>query len=155
MKILFVCLGNICRSPLAEAIFNDLLEKKGLTEKYLCDSAGTASYHIGKQPDNRTIEVAEKNNVPINHRARQFTKTDFNNFDLIIAMDRNNLRDIDMLKPYGVKAKVKLMRNFDNQLEQMDVPDPYYGNMNDFNEVYEILKTCCENLIHKLENDVI
>lgn len=152
MKILFVCLGNICRSPLAEGIFNHLLVGHNLQYKYSCDSAGTASYHIGELPDKRTRKIAEQNGIILTHKARQFSKNDYDIFDLILAMDRVNLKDILLLQPYSAKATVKLMRDFDNVVSDKDVPDPYYGDMEEFEAVYEILYRCCVNLLNYLEN---
>jgi len=146
-KILFVCLGNICRSPLAEAIFNHKINEKGLTHAYECDSCGTASYHIGNSPDARTIKNSIDNGVLINHAARQFRDQDFKTFDLILAMDKSNYENILQL-PFAMDNlhKIKMMREFDPH-EPGDVPDPYHGGAEDFQEVFDILNRSIENLI--------
>lgn len=153
MKVLFVCLGNICRSPLAEGIFNHLLAELNLSHFNSCDSAGTASYHIGKLPDERSIKVAKQHGIALTHKARQFNINDFYDFDLIIAMDRNNFRDITLQMPANARATVKLMRDFDNKPENHDVPDPYYGDFKDFETVYNMLLRCNEALIMDLKNN--
>jgi len=149
MKILFVCLGNICRSPLAEAIFNEKIKSKGLQNEFRSDSCGTANYEIGNWPDPRTIRSANKNNVPINHIARQLTRADLQKFDLILAMDKNNLKGVLNLASDEEQSKIKLMRSYDPQGEG-DVPDPYYGNEKDFDEVFAILNRSIEKLIDEL-----
>tara|TARA_B100001564_G_scaffold312545_1_gene285510 strand:- start:3805 stop:4251 length:447 start_codon:yes stop_codon:yes gene_type:complete len=144
MKILMVCLGNICRSPLAEGI----LKKKAKNLDLIIDSAGTANYHVGKNPDIRSIEIAEKHGIDIkNQIARQFTKNDFINFDVIYAMDKQNYYDI--IKKASSKLeieKVKLILSESNN--NLDcVPDPYYGGKNGFNDVYNMLDEACEKII--------
>ena len=146
VKILFVCLGNICRSPLAEAIFNAKLENLGLQDKFLADSAGTADYHIGENPDRRTLEVARQNNVRILHKARQITTIDFSEFDYIIAMDRSNLENIEALEVAENTSKILLIREFDRK-KDLDVPDPYYGGKDGFKIVYSILDEAIENFL--------
>lgn len=149
IKILFVCLGNICRSPLAEAIFNDKVSKKGFSDKMSSDSCGTANYHTGKLPDHRSVEIAEKNNIPIDHSARQFQVNDAKEFDYILAMDQSNYRNIlheISYKPDGLL----LMRSFDLLGKDLDVPDPYYGGLDGFEDVYQILDRSIEKLIEFL-----
>jgi len=149
MKVLFVCLGNICRSPLAEAIFKEKVRKKGLESEFQSDSCGTSNYHIGDWPDDRTVKSANKNGIPINHLGRQLKKSDFEDFDLILAMDGSNYLNILRLGDESAKSKVKLMRDFDPK-GKGDVPDPYYGTEKDFDEVFEILDRSIENLINQL-----
>ena len=151
-KILFVCLGNICRSPLAEAIFNKLL-KENKIKNIECDSAGTSDFHVNEKPDERTIEIAEKYNTPIHHFGRQFNKTDFTKYDYIIAMDNSNLKNILLVaEKYNIAdlPAIKLMRDYDTLKPSADVPDPWYGNMNDFDECYKILERCCENFLEEV-----
>ncbi len=149
IKILFVCLGNICRSPLAEAIFDDLVNLKGLENSFLTDSAGTGAWHVGEKPDPRSIAVAKKNNVPIDSRARQFQPEDYDEFDYIVAMDQSNFRNI--IKATGYKHDgLILMREFDNIKDSDEVPDPYYGGPEGFQNVFDMLKRCNENFLDHL-----
>ena len=149
-KILFVCLGNICRSPLAEALFRKHVEEAGLTEKYHIDSCGTAAYHVGDQPDARSRANAKANGLQYSHLGRQVQLSDFDEFDWIIPMDRNNQLDLINLRSKG-KAKLELMRNFDPGHEQSDVPDPYYGGEQGFQNVFDILDRSTARLLDYLE----
>lgn len=137
-KVLFVCLGNICRSPLAEAIFNDKIDKKGLKGSLEADSAGTSNYHIGDDPDHRTIQIAVKNKIPISHKGRQLHHSDSTKFEYILAMDSNNHWDIIQELEHA-HAGLYLMRDFDPLDKGADVPDPYYGGEEGFENVYQIL----------------
>lgn len=143
MKILVVCLGNICRSPLAQGI----LESK-LSSQHFVDSAGTAAYHLGKKPDSRSVAVAKKYNIDIStQRARQFSEKDFIDFDLIFAMDTQNFQDILALaKNEEEKEKVKLILNEIPNNALKDVPDPYYGNEEDFELVFNLLDSTCNEI---------
>jgi protein-tyrosine phosphatase len=148
-KVLFVCLGNICRSPLAEAIFNHKIKKAGLIHIFEGDSCGTSSYHIGCSPDARTIKNSLKNGVPVNHAARQLADQDLDLYDLILAMDQSNYDNILRLpSAMANQHKIKLMRQFDPH-EHGDVPDPYYGGDDDFQVVFDILDRSIENLIRE------
>lgn len=150
MNVLFVCLGNICRSPLAEAIFKHKLQNKSIAHAFYADSCGTANYHVGDMPDPRTIRNARTNGVEINHRGRQLSGEDFETFDLILAMDQSNFSNIMRLTIAEMhQHKIKLMRDFD-PIGKGDVPDPYYGNEADFQEVFEILERSIETLIQEL-----
>jgi len=152
-KILFVCLGNICRSPQAEAIFNQKIIEKGLAHAYQSDSCGTSNYHIGSSPDTRTIQNSIKNGVPIHHAARQLSDHDFHSFDLILAMDQSNYDNIlNVSTATTHQHKIKMMREFDPQ-EQGDVPDPYYGSEEDFQLVFDILDRSIEHMISTIHND--
>tara|TARA_B100000900_G_scaffold332010_1_gene292832 strand:- start:2518 stop:2964 length:447 start_codon:yes stop_codon:yes gene_type:complete len=147
MKVLMVCLGNICRSPLAEGI----LKNKAKNLDLIIDSAGTANYHVGKSPDIRSIEIAEKHGVDIkNQIARQFTKNDFINFDVIYAMDKQNYYDIIEKASSKLEIeKVKLILSESN-INLDCVPDPYYGGKNGFNDVYKMLDEACEKIINNI-----
>jgi protein-tyrosine phosphatase len=148
VKILMVCLGNICRSPLAEGILASKLPKG----KFLVDSAGTGSWHIGRAPDNRSIATAKKNGLNIaNQKGRQFATSDFDTFDYIFVMDNNNYSDvIDLATNELQKRKVQLILNEIFPNENVDVPDPYYGLENGFDMVYQMLDEACEIIAQKL-----
>ena len=149
MKILMVCLGNICRSPLAEGI----LASKLPSNNFRVDSAGTGNYHIGKNPDERSIAIAKANGIDISKQnARQFTAQDYADFDYIFAMDGENYKDILALAPnIESKSKVKLILNELFENENVDVPDPYFGLKNGFPIVYEMLDEVCEIIAEKLK----
>ena len=136
-----VCLGNICRSPLAEGV----LKSKLNPDFYIVDSAGTSAYHIGELPDHRSIAIAKKNGIDIsNQRARKFIPNDFNEFDLIYAMDIENYHNICSLSTNKSNLlKVKLILNEINPLKDLSVPDPYYGGDYGFENVYEMLDKAC------------
>lgn len=143
INILFVCLGNICRSPLAEAIFKHKVMERGLSGKIHTDSAGTASYHIGEDPDERSIRIAVQYSIPISHKGRQFHYTDGKNFNYIMAMDASNHRDI--LHEIAERHEgLYLMRDFDPEGKGEDVPDPYYGGDEGFENIYRILDRSLE-----------
>jgi protein-tyrosine phosphatase len=148
-KLLFVCLGNICRSPAAENIMNHLIEEKGLEGSIICDSAGTSSYHIGSPPDRRMTAAASQNlGIQLQGRARQFLKSDLQEFDLILAMDKDNYADILSLDQTGeYRDKVRLMCDFCSRHTLKEVPDPYYGGTDGFNQVIDLLVDACEGLL--------
>ncbi|MEO7426531.1 MAG: low molecular weight protein-tyrosine-phosphatase [Fibrobacteria bacterium] len=155
-RILFVCLGNICRSPLAEGLFLHLAEESGRSGRYRADSAGTGDWHRGQPPDARAISVAAKRGVRLPSLCRQVEKSDFEVFDLILAMDRNNHRDLTALCPPGLRGKIRLMREFDvPEHAGADVPDPYYGGPYEFDSVYLMLHRCCSALLEKLESGAL
>ena len=155
MRICFVCLGNIVRSPLAENLFMSLAEEAGAAHKYQVDSAGTSAYHVGEAPDARMREVARRHGLTYSGRSRQFRRDDFQNFDLIIAMDVQNRRDLRSLAfTVGDREKINLMREFDPQgSPNAGVPDPYYGGAEGFERVYEIVERSCRGLLETLERD--
>ena len=148
IKVLMVCLGNICRSPFAEGI----LVSKVKSDEIFVDSAGTGAYHIGKLPDKRSIEVAEKYGIDItNQRARKFTVKDFDTFDYIYAMDESNYQNILMLaRTNDDKSKVQLILNEAHTTKNLAVPDPYYGGNQGFENVYTMLEQACEIIANKL-----
>ncbi|KKI99115.1 low molecular weight protein-tyrosine-phosphatase [Prochlorothrix hollandica] len=150
-KLLFVCLGNICRSPSAENIMNHLVAEAGLSQQIRCDSAGTASYHVGSSPDRRMAAAAQRQGITLTGSARQFVVEDFETFDLILAMDRDNYDNIlrlDRQNQYG--DKVKLMCNFCRTHPDKEVPDPYYGGTEGFNYVIDLLLDACGGLLDTL-----
>ena len=146
MKTLMVCLGNICRSPLAEGI----LQSK-LPENFMVDSAGTIDMHLGKNPDHRSIKTGKNYNVDISQqKSRPFTANDFEEFDHIYCMDQNNLKDVlSLAKTETDRKKVSLILE-NNQ----EVPDPYWGDMNDFDKVYRLLDEACERIAGDLKSQV-
>lgn len=154
ITVLFVCLGNICRSPLAEAIFNDKVHKMGIGARFEADSCGTGDYHSGQQPDPRTIKVANKNGIAISHACRQLVTKDLDVFDFILAMDQSNLKNIAQRSNKQNHHKIFMMRYFDPQAKDADVPDPYYGDDRDFQEVYEILDRCISGFLRHLDEGV-
>ncbi|MGE0569085.1 MAG: low molecular weight protein-tyrosine-phosphatase [Bacteroidia bacterium] len=145
-KILFVCLGNICRSPLAEGIMLHLNEKHDLS--LTIDSAGTAGYHIGEAPDPRTIKNARENGVDLRAlRARQFKEEDFTTFDRIFVMDKSNLRNVlSLANTEAERNKVDLLLNLSHPGKNLEVPDPYYGGEKGFQEVFDLVMEACERL---------
>lgn len=150
-RVLFVCLGNICRSPLGEAIFKHKIKENGLEASLKGDSCGTANYHVGQSPDPRTIKNAAKNGISIHHLGRQFHQDDFKNFDLILVMDASNRSNIMRLPGASeYHEKVIMMRTFDPKGKGEDVPDPYYGDESDFQNVFDILNRSVDGLLDDL-----
>ena len=153
-SVLFVCLGNICRSPLADGIFTHLVNQRALADQFHIESCGTGAWHVGNPPDPRSILVAAKNNIDLtNLRARQFdAQRDPIEFDWIIPMDASNHREL--INQGTPRNKVHLMRSFDPTIttnKAPDVPDPYYGGDDGFDKVYEMLMRACEGLLESLQ----
>jgi len=150
-SVIFVCLGNICRSPLAEGIFLHLVDEAGLAERFEVDSAGTGAWHVGEVPDARASMVASQHGVELESRARQLTEGDLQRFDHVIAMDHENLRNIERLAhATGSEADVELLRKYDSEGEGDEVPDPYYGGASGFENVYEMVHRSCRALLSEL-----
>lgn len=153
-KLLFVCLGNICRSPAAENIMNHLIDQANLSDRIICDSAGTSSYHIGSPPDRRMTQAANQRGIKMVGKARQFKRDDFEAFDLILAMDQDNYQNILYLDPSGkYRHKVKLMCEFCRHHTLKEVPDPYYGGPEGFNQVIDLLLDSCGGLLEFIIQD--
>ncbi|MGH2855103.1 MAG: low molecular weight protein-tyrosine-phosphatase [Solirubrobacteraceae bacterium] len=151
-RLLFVCLGNICRSPTAEGVMRALVRDAGLQERIEVDSAGTGSWHVGEPPDARATRVARRRGIELEGAARQVWPHDFAEFDLILAMDASNLRNLRRLAPdEDARAKVRLLREFDPAASgDLDVPDPYYGGPNGFEEVLDLVHAACASLLERL-----
>ncbi len=153
-SVLFVCLGNICRSPLAEGIFQHLVEEAGLTDRFEIDSAGTGAWHVGERPDARAAMVASQHGVELPSRARQITDEDLKRFDYVVVMDRENLRNVQrMADALGEEAtaEIHLLRDFDPEGSEGDeVPDPYYGGASGFENVYQMVHRSCRDLLDRL-----
>ena len=153
ISVLFVCLGNICRSPAAEAIFINLIEKKGITDGFIIDSAGTGSWHIGKRADSRMRNAAERRDINILSRARQITSKDFEEFNYILAMDDSNFRniqDIKNKKPSTDFASVKKIQDFRSVFNESEVPDPYFGGDEGFDYVLDILEDSVNGFLESI-----
>ncbi len=152
-KVPFVCLGNICRSPLADGIFAHLVEQRGLSNQFTIDSCGTGAWHVGNPPDPRSVLVAAKHNIDLTQlRARQFdASSDPDQFDWIIPMDSSNEREL--ISQGTPQEKVRLMRSFDPTITNHtpDVPDPYYGGDDGFDKVYEMLVRACEGMLKSVQ----
>tara|TARA_B100000945_G_scaffold313402_1_gene309456 strand:+ start:821 stop:1294 length:474 start_codon:yes stop_codon:yes gene_type:complete len=153
ISVLFVCLGNICRSPAAEAIFLDLVKKKGLAEVFIVDSAGTGSWHIGKKADTRMRIAAERRDINILGRARQINIKDFDNFNYILAMDNSNFKNINDLKNRKSSsnfASIKKIQDFRSVFEDQEVPDPYFGGDDGFDNVLDILEDSVSGFLESI-----
>lgn len=154
-KILFVCLGNICRSPTAEGVMQHLVNERGLQSYFYIDSAGTSAYHIGEPANSKSQQTANKHGVKLHSRARRFEEADLEEFDLIFAMDNENLENIKHLDSRNrFSDKIKRMREYDPNPGDGEVPDPYYGGMDGFENVYNIIHRSCEALLNELEERV-
>lgn len=147
VRILFVCLGNICRSPAAEGVMQHLLNKLQLEEMVAVDSAGTSSYHIGEPADRRMRHAARRRGVELHSRARMAHRQDFEDFDLIVAMDRDNRRELDRLLPGS--EKLCLLSDFLDDGFPVDVPDPYFGGDEGFETVLDMLQAACPRLLDR------
>lgn len=155
IKVIFVCLGNICRSPSGEGVFRALVAKQHLEDTFLIDSAGTAAYHTGERADGRMRKHAEKRGIKLTSRARQFQLEDFENFDYIICMDKSNYRNIQTLDTQNrYDDRIFMMTDFAQKMSFKEVPDPYYGGADGFELVLDILEDACEGLLGKLLSDV-
>jgi len=149
-RVLFVCMGNICRSPMAEAVFNQLLADRGLTEHYEVDSAGTGAWHAGELADPRTRATLTQHAIPYNGRARQVRLFDFDHFDHIIAMDHDIRQNLLRLDP-SADSKITLLLDWDPNARTQEVPDPYYGGPDGFKHIYTLITNACTELLNQLE----
>ncbi|HYI19791.1 MAG TPA: low molecular weight protein-tyrosine-phosphatase [Solirubrobacteraceae bacterium] len=153
IRLLFVCMGNICRSPTAEGVMRGLLSEEGLEDVVEVDSAGTGDWHVGDPPDRRATAAARARGIVLDGAARQVARRDFADFDLILAADRRNLRDLRAVLPADARAKVHLLREFDPAsagAPDLDVPDPYYGGGDGFEHVLDLVEAACRGLLEDL-----
>jgi protein-tyrosine phosphatase len=154
-RLLFVCLGNICRSPTAEGVMRALVRSAGLEDRVHVDSAGTGSWHVGSGPDERAAAAAEERGIALAGRARQVRREDLSDFDLLLAMDRSNLEALQALAgSEEERSRVRLLREFDPAAAasgDLDVPDPYYGAANGFEEVLDLVTAACSGLLAEIE----
>jgi len=149
-RVLFVCLGNICRSPLAEGVMRHLVAERGLQDQIEIDSAGTGAWHVGEGPDVRSVEIAARNGVSLDGQsARKVSPADFRDFTRIVAMDASNFRDLRSLAPSGAAADLRLLRDSDPE-GAGDVPDPYYGGGDGFATVYAMVDRSCRALLDEI-----
>jgi protein-tyrosine phosphatase len=159
VRILFVCLGNICRSPTAEGVMRGLVRHAGFEGRIELDSAGTGGWHVGSPPDERATQTAHARGIVLEGAARQVAPRDFQDFDLILAMDSSNLAELRRLAPdEQAGSRVRLLREFDPAsagLEDLDVPDPYYGAGNGFEEVLDLVQAACEGLLREIRAGTI
>jgi protein-tyrosine phosphatase len=152
LQVLFVCLGNICRSPLAAGVFRHLVEQEGLADRFVIDSAGTSSYHEGDPPDERASAVARARGILLSGTARQMTRSDLQRFDYVIVMDAENRQAAERLaRRETPRAVLQLLREFDPAADgDLDVPDPYYGGPRGFETVHDIVERSCRGLLEQL-----
>jgi len=152
MKVLFVCTGNICRSPTAEAVFRAKAAARGIGERVFADSAGTHGYHIGDPPDPRSCDAARRRGYPMNGMfARKVSAADFRAFDIVVAMDEGHFRLLRRLAPPDAHAKLRLFMELVREATHRDVPDPYYGGPEGFDEVLDLVETGVDALLDEIE----
>ena len=141
IKILFVCMGNICRSPTAEGVFNKVIQDKGMVNHFIVDSAGTHAYHVGEQSDTRSQQMARSRGIDLSKiRARKVVQSDFEHFDHILAMDSDNYHILLTESPEQYRHKIKLFLDYAPERKEKDVPDPYYGGQNGFAHVFDLVE---------------
>lgn len=152
LNVLFVCLGNICRSPLAEGVFQHLVNEAGIAHRFHIDSAGTSGYHAGDPPDARTSTVARARGIELTSRSRQLLQEDLQRFDYLIVMDEDNRAGVERLaRKEAPRAKVHLLREFDNEADgDLNVPDPYYGGPRGFEDVHDMVERSCRVLLEHI-----
>jgi len=154
IKVLFVCMGNICRSPSAEAVMNAYINREGLQDKIICDSAGTIGYHTGEPADGRMQRHAKQRNIHLTSISRQINSTDFEEFDYVIGMDDDNMRNMQSFLPSAALAnKMTKMTDYCSNSNPGHVPDPYYGGADGFEQVLDLLEDACEGLLNMIREE--
>ncbi|KZX82324.1 protein-tyrosine-phosphatase [Oleiphilus sp. HI0009] len=152
MKVLFVCLGNICRSPTAHGVFEEKVRERGLASQVYTDSCGTGAWHVGESPDPRASQHAAKRGYDLSHlRARQVSPDDFDTFDYVLAMDNANLKDLQSIIPAGARTQPVLFLSYGAFSEQ-EVPDPYYGGEQGFEHVLDLVESACDGLLDEIQS---
>ncbi len=147
-KVLFVCLGNICRSPMAEGSFRTTVQNAGLSDHFEIDSAGTSGWHIGEPPDHRATQTAMTRGIDLSkQRSRKVKQADFSEYDYIIAMDRDNYASLMGTSSQGTQSKVRMFLEFAPKVHETEVPDPYYGGQNGFDHVLDLVQAASEGLL--------
>lgn len=153
VKVLFVCMGNICRSPTAEGVFRHLVKQHDLEQHIHIDSAGTHAYHIGEPPDSRSQATARNRNIDMSRqRARRVEINDFDEFDYILAMDNSNLADLKTICPSDLQHKIELFLNYGENVNEAEVPDPYYGGSSGFDHVFDLVENASRGLLSSIKN---
>jgi protein-tyrosine phosphatase len=151
IHVLMVCMGNICRSPLAHGLFEELVQKEGLSDLIVVDSAGTHAYHVGESPDPRSQQTAQRHGIDLSHqRARRVAQPDFEKFDYILAMDRDNYGILISSAPSEHQDKIRLFLEFAPQRSESEVPDPYYGGPDGFEHVYDLVRDAASGLLQEI-----
>jgi protein-tyrosine phosphatase len=153
LRILFVCMGNICRSPAGENVLRHLVEARGLNSQYVIDSAGTIGYHVGEAPDSRMSEAGKQRGIDFKGSSRQFSAADFENFDLIVTMDESNREGVlQLAKTPGDEGKVRSFCSFVSSHQDREVPDPYYGGSQGFEHVMDLMEDGCEGILKEFSS---
>jgi protein-tyrosine phosphatase len=153
IQVLFVCMGNICRSPTAHGVFEALVKANGLSDVIQVDSAGTHAYHVGEQPDLRSQQTALAKGIDLSYqRARQVHRDDMYQHDYILAMDRSNYRDLAVMCPNGLGKKLHLFLDFAQELDDVEVPDPYYGGKGGFDQVFNMVQLAAAGLLEDIRS---
>jgi protein-tyrosine phosphatase len=153
IKVLFVCMGNICRSPTAEGVFRHVIQQQGTADRFMVDSAGTHAYHVGEQPDRRAQQTARARGIDLAFiRARKVTRSDFAEFDYILAMDSDNYQNLLAICPAEYEDKVKLFLDYATNSHEQDVPDPYYGGQQGFEHVFDLVEDASHGFHNKVMN---
>lgn len=152
VAVVFVCLGNICRSPTAEGVFRHLVQQEGLSDWITTDSAGTHAYHVGSEPDRRAQQTARSRGIDLSDlRGRKAIKSDFEEFDYVLAMDNENFQNLEVICPSGLEDKLSLFLDFSKEYPETQVPDPYYGGDQGFEHVFDLVESASRGLLEDIK----